>query len=99
MLHVPSGILEATAVDLRAGGALEFDPTPDELLAINRQQVEAWILKDHWLTHLPAHPSCASCGRAKLKREGAYATSGAEWEPMERLGIAYLRGRLEVGGN
>jgi len=26
VLHVPSGILEATAVDLRAGGALEFDP-------------------------------------------------------------------------
>ena len=37
---------------LRYEGALEFDPTAEELLAINRQQVEAWIPKDHWMLHL-----------------------------------------------
>ena len=72
---------------LRYEGALEFDPTAEELLAINRQQVEAWIPKDHWLLHLPEHPSCASCSRSKIKRQGAFRTRGMQWGVMERVGV------------
>ena len=63
----------------RYEGALELAPTAEELLKINREQVAAWIPIDHWLDHLPAHASCASCDNATEPRRNNHQQNTAWW--------------------